>query len=181
MSMKRLAMPVLVLLFLAFPFLIYSAEDQGSTGPADPAIQEFIRFVNAKRRSIGCPELIWDGRVARVALNHSADMVSRNFFDHTNPDGKNPFERLEESKLDFSGAAENIALGPKTGREAFDTWMGSSGHRKNMLDTRFTRHGVGRVRDRWTHVLIKPKVVPQPDRGRYTAPDTRTDDSAVRP
>ncbi len=98
-------------------------------------------------RSTGCPELIWDRRVAGVALNHSADMVSRNFFDHTNPDGKNPFERLEESRLYFSSAAENIALGPKTGREAFDTWMRSPGHRKNMLDSRFTRHGVGRERD----------------------------------
>jgi uncharacterized protein YkwD len=147
---------VTVLLFLAFPFLVHSGEDQESIGPADPGIQEFIRFVNAKRRSTGCPELIWDRRVAGVAMNHSADMASRNFFDHTNPDGKNPFERLKESRLDFSGAAENIALGPKTGREAFHTWMQSPGHRKNMLDSRFTRHGLGRVRDRWTHVLVKP-------------------------
>jgi len=156
MFMKRLAVPAMALLFLAFPFLVYSGEEQESVGPADPMIQEFIRFVNAKRRDTGCPELIWDRRVAKVALNHSEDMASRNFFDHTNPDGNNPFERLKESRVNSSAAAENIALGPKTGLEAFDTWMRSSGHRKNMLDSRFTRHGVGRIRDRWTHVLIKP-------------------------
>jgi len=154
--MKWLAMPVMVLLFLPFPSLIYSGEDKASVGPADPVIQEFIRLVNAKRRSTGCPELIWDRRVAGVALNHSADMVSRNFFDHTNPDEKDPFDRLKESRLDFSRAAENIAFGPKTGREAFDTWMRSPAHRQNMLDRSFTRHGVGRVKDRWTHVLVKP-------------------------
>ena len=154
--MKRLAVSVMVLLFLAFPLLVYSGEDQESVGPADPAIQEFIRLVNGKRRSAGCPELIWDRKVARVAMNHSADMASRNFFDHTNPDGKGPFGRLKEARVDFSGAAENIAVGPKTGREAFDTWMQSPGHRKNMLDSRFTRHGLGRVKDRWTHVLIRP-------------------------
>ena len=154
--MKPLAVAVIVSLFLAFPSLIHAGEDRANNTPADPLIREFIQYVNAKRRSMGCPELIWDERVAGVARSHSADMVSRNFFDHTNPDGKNPFERLKESNLDFSGAAENIALGPKTGREAFDTWIRSAAHRENMLDRRFTRHGVGRIRDRWTHVLIKP-------------------------
>ena len=38
--MKRLAVIVIVLLFLVLPFLIYSGEDQGSIGPADPVIQE---------------------------------------------------------------------------------------------------------------------------------------------
>jgi uncharacterized protein YkwD len=154
--MRRLAVPgMLFLLFLASPFQAWSGEDQGA-GPSDPVIREFTRFVNAERRSIGCPELIWDGKVAVVALKHSTDMVSRNFFDHTNPDGKNPFERLKESKLDFSGAAENIAFGPRTGLEAFEIWMRSPGHRKNMLDGRFTRHGVGCLGNRWTHLLIKP-------------------------
>jgi uncharacterized protein YkwD len=154
--MKWLAMAVMALLFVVSPFRICSGEDQGSVGPADPQVQEFIRFVNAQRRSVGRPELIWDRGIAGVAWNHSADMVSRNFFDHTNPDGKTPFKRLIESRLDFSRAAENIALGPKTGRQAFETWMQSPAHRKNMLDAGFTHHGVGRVGDRWTHVFIKP-------------------------
>jgi uncharacterized protein YkwD len=155
MVMKRLAVGVIFFFSLAFPFLTWSGENQ-SAGPSDPVIREFTRFVNAERRSIGCPELIWDGKIAIVALKHSTDMVSRNFFDHINPDRKTPFERLKESKLDFSGAAENIALGPKTGREAFEVWMRSPGHRKNMLDNRFTRHGVGRLGVKWTHLLIKP-------------------------
>ena len=154
--MKRFAIPVILLLFLALPFPIYSGQVQGTAGPSDLVIQEFVRLVNAKRRSIGCPELIWNGKVARVALNHSKDMVSRNFFDHTNPDGKNPFERARESGVTFSAAAENIAFGPKSGREAFDTWMQSSGHRRNMLDSRLTHHGVGRSGDRWTDVFIRP-------------------------
>ncbi|HSB05129.1 MAG TPA: CAP domain-containing protein [Thermodesulfobacteriota bacterium] len=152
--MKWLA--VIVLLFYALPPVGYSAEDQAIFNPPDPVIQEFVRLVNAKRRSVGCAELKWDSKVAAIAWGHSADMASRHFFSHTNPDGKGHFERLRESRLDFSAAAENIALGPKTAREAFDTWVGSAGHRKNMLDGRFTRHGVARVEDTWTHVLIRP-------------------------
>ena len=70
-------------------------------------------MVNAKRLSVGCPKLKWDDRIAAVAQRHSQDMVTRNFFDHTNPDGEDPFERLKESNLPFSAAAENIALGSR--------------------------------------------------------------------
>ena len=152
--MKRLL--VFVLLFYALSSPSYSAENQVIFTPTDPAIQEFVRLVNEKRRSMGCAELKWDSRVAAIALDHSADMVSRHFFSHTNPDKKGPSERLQESSLSFSSAAENLARHAKTAQEAFDAWLRSPGHRRNMLDNRFTRHGVGRVNDRWTHVLIKP-------------------------
>jgi len=135
----------------------YPWGDETSPGPADPAIQELLRLVNAKRRSVGCPELKWDNQLALVALKHSRDMVSQNFFGHTNPDGKNAFERLRESKVVFLAAAENVAFGPKTGRQAFETWLSSPEHRKNMLDCRFTRHGVACVEGRWTHLLLKPR------------------------
>ncbi len=153
MRSKYLSVVIVVLLLLS---PVWAGEAQVTSLPTDPAIQEFVRLVNAKRRSVGCPELKWDSRVAAIASAHSADMVSRNFFSHINPDGKSPFDRLEESKVAFSAAAENIALGPTTGREAYDTWMRSPEHRKNMLDCRFTRHGVGRVGNRWTHVLFRP-------------------------
>ena len=84
-------------------------------------------------------------------------MVSHNFFGHTNPDGKNPFERLQASNVVYSAAAENIAFGLKTGRQAFETWLRSPEHRKNMLNCRFTRHGVAHVEGRWTYILLKPR------------------------
>ena len=146
---------VIVLVFYALPSPSYSAEDQAIFTPTDPVIQEFVRLVNAKRRGMGCAELKWDSRVAAIAWDHSADMVSRHFFSHTNPDKKGPSERFQESNLVYSTAAENLARYAKTAREAFDAWLRSPGHRRSMLDKRFTRHGVGRVGDRWTHVLIR--------------------------
>jgi hypothetical protein len=146
------------LVFILFISFIpgYPQERPPRVGPGDPEIREFIRLVNARRRSIGCPELKWDDRIAAVAQRHSRDMVSRNFYSHTNPDGKDPFDRLEEADIDFSAAAENIALGPKTGKEAYEIWQNSPSHRRNMLNCRYTRQGVGRARSRWTQVLIRP-------------------------
>lgn len=133
-----------------------SYEKQVSAGPTDPVIREFVRLVNAKRLAAGCPKLKWDDRIAAVAQGHSRDMVSRNFFGHANPDGKDPFERLRESNLPYSAAAEDLALGPRTGQEVYDTWRKSPEHQRNMLACRYTRHGVGRAENRWTHILLKP-------------------------
>jgi hypothetical protein len=134
----------------------YTLVKQINTGSTDPVIREFVRLVNAKRLNVGCPNLKWDDRIAAIAQEHSQDMVSRNFFNHTDPDGKNSFERLKESNLPYSAAAENIALGPRTGREVYDSWLKSPEHRRNMLDCRYTWHGVGRAGNRWTHILFKP-------------------------
>ena len=147
---------LILLLLLGLLSLSYSGENQKTLQLEDPVIEDFVRLVNEKRRSLGCPELSWDRRIASIASGHSRDMATRGFFSHTNPDGKDLVARLKASKVGFSAVGENIAYGPKTSQEAYDTWLGSPEHRKNMIDCRFTHHGVGRVKDRWTHVLLKP-------------------------
>ncbi len=118
MHMKWLL--VIVLLSCALPSPSCPAEYQARFTPTDPVIQEFVWLVNAKRRSLGGAELKWDSRVAAIALDHSADMLSRHFFSHTNPDKIGLSERLQESNLGFSSAAENLPRYAKTAREAFD-------------------------------------------------------------
>jgi uncharacterized protein YkwD len=148
--------PVLLLTGLLSFSPGFSQEELLRLGPADVEVREFIRLVNARRKSIGCPELKWDDRIAAVAQRHSRDMVQRNFFSHRNPDGEDPFDRLRGANIEYSAAAESIASGPKTGREAFEAWLNSPGHRRNMLNCRYTRQGVGRAMDRWTQDLIRP-------------------------
>jgi uncharacterized protein YkwD len=46
-------------------------------------------------------------------------------------------------ELGFSTVAENIAYGQKSPEEVMKTWMKSSGHRKNILNTNFTEIGCG--------------------------------------
>ena len=146
-------------IFLVLFFLVssgYTDEDKDHDGPVDPKIREFVHRINAQRKSVGCPKLKWDDRIAAVAQRHSRDMVLRDYFNHKNPDGKDPFDRLEESNLGFSRAAENIAFGIENGKELYKIWLSNPGHRKNMLDCRFTRHGVGRAGDHWTQLLLRP-------------------------
>jgi uncharacterized protein YkwD len=119
-------------------------------------IQDLVARINRHRRAIGCPTLRWDDRLAAVALRHSQDMARRRFFSHTNPDGRDPFDRLRRARVRYRAAAENLAAGQITGAETFDGWMGSPGHRRNLEDCDYTRIGIGLHRGRWTCLLSLP-------------------------
>lgn len=120
------------------------------------AVAEFVDLLNAHRVSVGCPSLAWNGGVADVAQGHSDDMVARDFFSHTNPDGLSPFDRLAAAGIAYSAAAENIAYGYPTAQAVLQAWMNSSGHRANIENCGLTEHGVGIAGSHWTHVFIRP-------------------------
>ncbi len=100
--------------------------------------------------------LSWDDGIAAVAQAHSEDMVARGFFDHTNPDGATPFDRLADAGIVYRSAAENIAAGQATGERVLASWLSSSGHRANIENCSLTQHGVGLFDRHWTHVFIRP-------------------------
>jgi uncharacterized protein YkwD len=132
-----------------------------SVGPdpdpsVNPSVHSFVELMNDHRTSLGCPTLNWNDAVAVVAQAHSEDMVARDFFSHTNPDGDSPFDRLHTAGIAYSAAAENIAYGYPTAEAVLDAWLGSSGHRANIENCSLTEHGVGLEGTHWTHVFIRP-------------------------
>ena len=111
------------------------AEDTGSE-PADTVAayeQEVFDLVNQIREENGLEPFVYNETLAETARAHSQDMIDRNFFSHTNPDGEDPFDRMRDNGLSFSMAAENIAAGQRTPEEVVESWMNSEGHRANIL------------------------------------------------
>ena len=96
---------------------------QGSFGPAGPLTMQ--------------PNLRCAARV------HSKDMADRNFFDHTNPSGESPWDRMAQAGYSYSTAGENIAGGNATASATMDQWMNSDGHCANIMNPDFTEIGVG--------------------------------------
>jgi uncharacterized protein YkwD len=121
----------------------------------DPVVVNFTNLTNAARANAGCGELKWQAEAAAVAKAHSSDMIQRQFFSHSNPDGKSPFDRLAEAGVGYRAAAENILYGEATASRALELWLNSPGHRENLLNCSFTHHGVGRVDTHWTHLFLR--------------------------
>jgi uncharacterized protein YkwD len=135
----------------------------GSTRSTDET-QEVARMVNAHRARIGCPPLQWDAVAARAAQSHSEDMQRRRYFAHVSPDGGNVGSRLTQAGVRWRAVAENIASGQPTAVIVVRGWLSSAGHRANIENCVYTRHGVGKAGGLWTHVFYTP--TPSPGEGR---------------
>lgn len=83
--------------------------------------------------------------VARVAARlHSLDMVDRDFFAHDNPDGLDPFVRMENAGYQGPDPwGENIQAGSSTGEDAVASLMTSPGHCRNIMDPEYKVIGLG--------------------------------------
>ena len=92
-----------------------------------------FQLVNDIRADYGLPPVTYDPPLAAVARAHSADMRDRHFFDHVNPDGLNPSQRISAAGIRWRMCAENIAAGQTSPQAVVNAWMNSPGHRANIL------------------------------------------------
>jgi uncharacterized protein YkwD len=123
------------------------------TAPEGP-VRDYERLANAHRARAGCGPLRWNGPAGAVAQAHAEDMVRRDFFSHTNPDGQSPFDRLRAAGVTYTAAAENIAFGYPTAVAVLQAWITSEGHRRNLENCRYTHHGVGLRQGKWVEVFL---------------------------
>ncbi|WP_328429641.1 sigma-70 family RNA polymerase sigma factor [Streptomyces sp. NBC_00443] len=107
------------------------------------AVAQVVALVNKERSAAGCGPLSEDSQLNQAALRHSEDMDARDFFDHTNPDGADPGQRVTAAGYTWSTYGENIAQGQQTPEAVMESWMNSPGHRANILNCSFKDIGVG--------------------------------------
>ncbi|AEY87604.1 putative RNA polymerase ECF-subfamily sigma factor [Streptomyces hygroscopicus subsp. jinggangensis 5008] len=117
------------------------------TPQAQPAptgtVAQVVALVNKERAAAGCGPVTEDPQLDKAAQGHSDDMAARGFFDHTDPDGAGPGERITAAGYRWSTYGENIAKGQRTPQAVMDSWMNSPGHRANILNCAFKDIGVG--------------------------------------
>lgn len=70
-------------------------------------------------------------------------MADQEFFDHRDPAGHEPADRVTAAGYDWSAVGENIAAGSPTATQTMDQWMNSPGHCVNIMDPAFEHIGVG--------------------------------------
>ncbi|MQS16140.1 CAP domain-containing protein [Streptomyces kaniharaensis] len=112
-------------------------------GTAQQFAQQVLDLTNEQRAQNGCGPLTGNVKLQAAAQGHSNDMAARDFFDHTNPDGDNPGQRIDATGYQGRGLGENIARGQADPATVVDGWMRSPEHRANILNCAFTELGVG--------------------------------------
>ncbi len=104
-------------------------------------------LINQKRAENGEKPLVWSDDLATVARRHSQDMADNKYFSHRGLDNSMVSDRADRAGvLKWRAIGENIAFnrGYKDPLEkAVELWMGSTGHRQNLLDNHWKESAVG--------------------------------------
>jgi uncharacterized protein YkwD len=136
----------------------------GEPDQADAWRDEVMRLVNQARAQVGAGPVVQNDILERQATEYACQMIQFDFFDHVNPvDGSTLGERASDFGYAFLVVGENLAAGQTTPQQAFQDWMDSPGHRRNILDPRFTELGVG-VRTGGTYGVYWVQEFGQPAR-----------------
>ncbi|MBR1597916.1 MAG: CAP domain-containing protein [Lachnospiraceae bacterium] len=121
---------------------------------------------NAARKENGKNELTMDKELMEAAMIRAAECAVS--FEHNSPNGNNCFDLSDKIY------AENLAEGQESPQEVVEDWLGSSGHRTNLLNNAYKSIGVGvfeyNNRLYWVQLFGKAKAdaVGEPDTGEAT-------------
>lgn len=112
------------------------------TEPRPELEQKMLTLINEERSKEGLPSLEADTALRSLARAYGKEMFRRGYFSHYTPEGKGPFDRMNEAGIHFLTAGENLSLA-RTLMMAHIGLMHSTGHRANILQPSFGRVGIG--------------------------------------
>ncbi|MCC8160133.1 MAG: CAP domain-containing protein [Oscillospiraceae bacterium] len=107
--------------------------------------EEMLSLVNKERAAQGLNSLSLDTTLMQMAQYKAEDMVSYGFSHDGSYGGFQ--ELLDIFNVSYSSAGENIAMGQEDCAEVMTDWMNSDGHRANILNSSYTKLGVGYYND----------------------------------
>jgi uncharacterized protein YkwD len=143
----------------------------------------FLELVNASRAQAGVKPLAFDAELVSAAGNHSDWMVAQDVFSHTGVNGSSASARMKAAGYDWTAVGENIAYISGSGAATIDAadverlhsnLMNSSGHRANLLNSRFEEIGIGLTQGDYKG---RPAIFVTQDFGRPTASEAAEADS----
>ncbi len=124
---------------------IAHGDETAPTGELAKQAYEVLKLVNEERAKNGLDPLTLDKELSNIAKEKAADMRNNKYFSHESPRYGSPFQMLQTFGRHYSAAGENIAAGQQDAASVMRDWMNSSGHRANILNSKYKSLGVGYV------------------------------------
>ncbi len=104
-------------------------------------ISRVVELVNTERAKEGLSPVTMTSE-----LNEAADVRAKEItksWSHTRPNGSSCFTVLDQRHIEYMDAGENVAFGYTSPEDLVKAWMESPGHRANIMNSCFTKIGVG--------------------------------------
>ncbi len=90
--------------------------------------------------------LVVNKKLEFAAELKASDMVSKNYFAHTSPEGISPWYWFKKAGYSFSYAGENLAVGFEQSEDVNNGWLNSPTHKANIIDEHFTEIGIATMK-----------------------------------
>ncbi len=103
----------------------------------DIRVEALLEATNQKRQSQGLSALSLNAQLSDAAAQKAVDMFAKNYWAHTSPEGKTPWDFIIASGYHYSVAGENLAKNFSTSVNVVDAWMTSPTHRENILKSSY--------------------------------------------
>ncbi len=121
---------------------------QAANGPAG----EVFAMVNQQRAANGLPALVSDPVLDNAAWQWANYLASNGLFEHSSSEWRSAMI----SGAGWVNSGENIAAGYTSAASVMSGWMGSTGHRNNILGSSYVGMGVAYVQGGpWGHYWVQ--------------------------
>ena len=117
--------------------------------------QEILNLVNQDRLKHGLPQLSLNPTLNLAALAKAEDMLSKNYFAHTSPQGATPWYWFRALGYNYTYAGENLAEGYTDAGDLQKSWMASASHRANILSPHYSDIGFAIVSHEKTNLIVQ--------------------------
>jgi hypothetical protein len=131
---------VFVLSFILASSYVFSAARISVA--SDITISKVIELTNISRSGASEKSLSFNEKLSRAAEAKASDMIAKNYFSHTSPEGVIPWKWIDGEDYDYSYAGENLAMDFQSVEKMEDAWMKSPTHRANILNEKYKDIGV---------------------------------------
>src|SRR4030095_10495450 len=134
---------------LSLPFLLIIVIAGGLQAEAqsiDTDEQAMVGLINDYRAQNGLRQLRISASLTRAAEWMSGDMAAKNYFSHTDSQGRDPFARMTAFGYNYpTSRGENLAAGYNDAVRTFNQWKASPGHNAALLNGNYSVIGIARV------------------------------------
>lgn len=118
--------------------------DKSDTNNSSAIEEQVLELVNAERKAEGKSAVVLDDKLNEIAQLRATELLKK--LSHTRPDGTSCFTAFDEKNVKYGNASENIAAGQRSAEEVMNSWMSSSGHKANILDSSAEKMGIALVK-----------------------------------
>jgi hypothetical protein len=102
-----------------------------------------VTLTNAERTNDGIPQLQRNSLLDQAAQMKAQDMAAKGYYAHVSPDGVTPMYWVDRAGYKYLIIGENLVVNRTEAEQVVDAFMGSPGHKANILRKDFTEIGVG--------------------------------------